>query len=73
MSAELRVLVLLPEMFKVMGTGFISPGAALGIAPGVMVSTQISEGAIVPQLMGLMGVPLGNAGEKVYVTCPYVR
>ena len=57
------MLVLDPEILKVMGVGAVSPAVALGVLPGVIVNTQVSEAAIVPQLAGLMVVPLGKAGD----------
>ena len=66
MSIEsVSVLVLLPAIVSVIGVGLVSPGAALGVAPGVMVNTHVLLGAIVPQLVGLIVVPAGNAGDKL--------
>ena len=59
----MSVLLFVPDILRVMGVGFVSPRAALGMTPGVIVNTQVAEGAIVPQLAGLMVVPPGNAGD----------
>ena len=59
------VLVFVPEMVKVMGVGFRLPDAALGVSPGSIINTQLPDGAIVPQLAGLIVVPLGSGGEGV--------
>ena len=62
------ILVFRPDMFNAMGVGVVSPGAALGVEPGVTVNTQLPDGAIFPQRDGLIVVPLGSAGDTVYVT-----
>ena len=63
MSVGVSVLVFEPETLKVMADGAVSPDAPLGVEPGVIVNTQVSDTAIVPQLAGLIVVPLGNAGD----------
>lgn len=56
-----------------MGVGAVSPDAALGVLPGVIVNTQVSATAIVPQLAGLIVVPLGSAGDEEYCrACPCI-
>jgi len=49
----------------VIGVGLITPDAALGVAPGVIVKVQVVLDAISPQLAGLMLLPDGNAGDRV--------
>ena len=56
-------MVFEPEILNVMGVGAVSPDAALGVSPGIIVNTQVSDTAIVPQLVGLIVVPLGSAGD----------
>lgn len=56
-------MVLVPETLSVMGVGLALPGVALGVLPGVIVTTHVSDAAIVPQLAGLTVVPLGSTGD----------
>ena len=67
------VLILSPVILSVIGVGAISPGVALGVAPGVTVNTQAPEGAIVPQVAGEMTAPEGNAGDGEYCTFTAAR
>jgi hypothetical protein len=55
--------VFVPDILKVIGVGPVSPGAELGVLPGVIVNVHVSDAAIEPQLDGLIVVPLGSAGE----------
>jgi len=57
------VLTLSPAILSVIGVGAVSPGVAFGVAPGVIVKTHVPEGAIAPQVAGVMTVPDGNAGD----------
>lgn len=43
----------------------MSVGAALGVAPGVTVKTQVPPEVIGPQAEGVIVVPEGKAGETV--------
>ena len=61
---EVRVFVFVPDTLNVIEVGLVLPPGALGVLPGVIVNTQVPAAAIVPQLAGLIVVPLGNAGES---------
>ena len=61
-------MVFVPEILNVIGVGLVLPAVALAVLPGVIVSTHVPDDAIVPQLEGLIVVPLGNAGDGEYVT-----
>jgi len=58
-----NVLVFVPETLNVIGVGFVLLGVALALLPGAMVNTHVPSAAIVPQLAGLIVVPLGSAGD----------
>ena len=59
---------MVPATASVTAVGLISPAAALAVAPGVIVSTQVAAGARSPQFAGEMVVPAGNAGDAAYPT-----
>ena len=68
MTVGANVLVFEPEMLNVIGVGLVLPAVALAVLPGVIVNTHVPDAAIVPQLEGLIVVPLGRAGDGEYVT-----
>jgi len=51
------------EADNVIRVGLILPAVALAALPGVMVNMHVPDAAIVPQLAGLIVVPLGSAGD----------
>ncbi len=59
---------MVPATASVTAVGVISPAAALAVAPGVIVSTQVAAGARSPQFAGEMVAPAGNAGDAAYPT-----
>lgn len=63
-----NVLVFVPDMLNVIGVGLVLPAVALAVLPGVMVNIHVPDGAINPQLAGLIVVLMGSAGDGVYVT-----
>ena len=60
-------MVFAPEMLMATGTGFVSPDAALGVVPGVIVKVQLLHGAMVSHVE-LIVVPAGRAGDKEKLT-----
>ena len=64
MTVGVNVLVFVPEMLNVIGVGLVSPAVALAVLPGVIVNTHVPDTAIVPQLDGLIVVPLGKSGDS---------
>jgi hypothetical protein len=63
LKVGVNVLVFVPEILNVIGVGLVLPAVALAVLPGVIVSTHVPDAAIVPQLAGLIVVPLGKAGD----------
>ena len=61
-------MVFSPEILNVIGVGLVLPAVALSVLPGVMVNIHVLYATIVPQLSGLIVVPLGSAGDGEYVT-----
>ncbi len=61
-------MVFVPEILNVIGVGLILPAVALGVLPVVIVNIHVPDPAIVPQVAGLIVVPLGKVGDGEYVT-----
>ncbi len=67
MTVGLTTFVLLPWTVSTVGAGLVFPGVALGVAPGVTVTTQLPPATSDEPQVEASVVPLGSAGEAVTV------